>query len=108
MGHAPGLVLSCAPLGIIHAVLLEYFSDNGDGRVDGIGNNKNEGLGGNGCDSSRQVFHNPAVDLGSEQSDLKDRLKKWEANFEQVISCRGITSIISDREIVPCRPHLVI
>lgn len=42
-----------APLGIIRAVFLEHLGNDGDSRVDRIGNDKDKGLGSKRCDPGR-------------------------------------------------------
>lgn len=52
-----------APLGVEDAVLLEHFSNDGDGRVDGVGDDKDECLGRDRGDSSSKVTNDTSVDL---------------------------------------------
>jgi hypothetical protein len=53
-------------------MLLEHFGDNRNSGVDRVRNDKDERLGGEICDPSRKVLHNPAVDLERRQSDRED------------------------------------
>ncbi len=51
------------PFGVEHAEFLEDLSKDGDGRVHGVGDDQDEGLGGRGSDSRGKIFDNSGVDL---------------------------------------------
>ena len=44
-------------------MLLEDLCHDGNGRVDGVGDDEHEGLGGHGRDASSEVFDDASVDL---------------------------------------------
>jgi hypothetical protein len=52
------------PLGIENAVFLENLCDDGDGGVDGVGDDEDKGFGGGGGDAGSEVPDDAGVDLG--------------------------------------------
>jgi hypothetical protein len=58
------------PLRVVYAMLLEYLRNDGDGGVDGVGNDKDESLRGGGCDTGCKVFHDSSVDLQRNSFDI--------------------------------------
>jgi hypothetical protein len=52
-------------------MLLEHFGDDGNSRVDRVGNDKDKRLGGDSCDPSRKVLHDPAVDLNNADNQIR-------------------------------------
>ena len=57
------VVIGHAPLGIKDAVFLEDFDDDGDCRVDWVGNDENECLWGCGCNAGRKIPDDTTVNL---------------------------------------------
>ena len=51
------------PLGVENTVLLEHLDDDGDGRVDGVGDNEDVCLGRDACDCGCKVADNGRVSL---------------------------------------------
>jgi hypothetical protein len=74
--RSPVLGLFHAPLGIITAIFLEYFSNDGDRRVDGIRDDKDERLGGDLCNPGRQVLDDTTIDLERKGSDFENPIGK--------------------------------
>lgn len=64
-GHLSDILrnLHCIPLGVVDTMFLEHLSDDGDGRVDRVGDDEDERFGGGCCDSGGKVFHDSSVDL---------------------------------------------
>ena len=52
-----------APLGVEGTELLEDLSDDGNGGVDGVGNNKDEGIGGGLSNACCQILDDTGIDL---------------------------------------------
>jgi hypothetical protein len=50
-------------LGVEHVLGFEDLSDDGDGRVDGVGDDEDKSLGAGGCDALGKVSYYPGVDL---------------------------------------------
>ena len=50
-------------LGVEHVLGFEDLRDDGDGRVDGVGDDEDKCLGAGGCDALGQVSYYPGVDL---------------------------------------------
>ena len=65
--------LQNSPLGVKGTLLLEHLGNNGDSRVDGVGNDQDEGLGRVLGDSYGNVTNNAGVDLCTHACD-------WENN----------------------------
>ena len=55
--------MACQPLGIEDAVLLEHLGDDGYGRVDGVGDDKDECFWSRSSNSSCQIADDTGVDL---------------------------------------------
>ena len=53
-----------APPGVEGTKLLEDLSDDGNGGVDGVGNNKDEGIGGGLSNACCQILDDTSIDLG--------------------------------------------
>lgn len=51
------------PLGIVDAMLLEYFGNDGDSRVDWVRNHKHESFGREGGNSSGEITDDSGIDL---------------------------------------------
>jgi hypothetical protein len=54
-----------SPFGIEYAEFLKHFPDNGNSRVDWVGDYQHEGFWGSSRNFSRQVFHDARIDLVS-------------------------------------------
>lgn len=58
------------PLGVIDTEFFEYLSNNGNGRVHGVGDDEDECLGRSGRDPSGKILDNSSIDLPRTQSDF--------------------------------------
>lgn len=57
------LELEGVPLGIENTEFLEDLSNDGNGRVNRVGDDQYEGFGSSGRDSSGKIFDNAGIDL---------------------------------------------